>query len=84
MLRWEGKCISTKGLAVNQAFGVFFWFIRLRQNTLQLAAGMIGLRQRLLLDRDGEATAPQLIERRWVGFGAIPLDTLQFTAGSFI
>ena len=44
-------------------------FLRLRQNTLQLveaqrrsrqieAAGMISLRQGLLLDRDGEATAP--------------------------
>ena len=50
-----------------------FGFIRLRQNTLQLAAGM-----------NGEATAPQLIKRRRVGFGAIPLDSLQFTAGRFI
>jgi hypothetical protein len=32
-------------------------FIRLRQNTL-LAAGMISLRLGLLLDSDGEATAP--------------------------
>ena len=31
--------------------------IRLRQNTL-LAAGMISLRLGLLLDSDGEATAP--------------------------
>ena len=90
---------------------------------------MISLRQGLLLDRDGEATAltcpvevltkseahrapvlvrrqrlwptvsavtlaaedgkagltaPQLLERRRVGFGAIALDTLQFTAGSLI
>ncbi|MFH1481535.1 MAG: hypothetical protein ABIG67_09715 [Pseudomonadota bacterium] len=30
------------------------FFIRLRQNTVQLAAGMIGRRQRLWPDKDGE------------------------------
>ena len=60
-------------------------FIRLRQNTLQLAAGM-----------NGGANAPKLEQRRRVGFGAtwraiapesdggFRFDTPQLAAGSFI
>jgi len=48
-------------------------FIRLRQNTLQLAAGM-----------NGGANAPKLEERRRVGFGEFRFDTPQLAAGSFI
>ena len=48
-------------------------FIRLRQNTLQLAAGM-----------NGGANAPKLEQRRRVGFGEFRFDTPQLAAGSFI
>jgi len=47
--------------------------IRLRQNTLQLAAGM-----------NGGANAPKLEQRRRVGFGEFPFDTPQLAAGRFI
>jgi hypothetical protein len=48
-------------------------FIRLRQNTLRLAAGM-----------NGRANPQKLKERRRVGFGGIPHDTPPLAAGSFI
>jgi len=48
-------------------------FIRLRQNTPQLAAGM-----------NGGANAPKLEQRRRVGFGEFPFDTPQLAAGRFI
>jgi len=48
-------------------------FIRLRQNTLQLAAGM-----------NGRANAPKLEQRRRVGFGEFSFDTPQQAAGRFI
>jgi len=48
-------------------------FIRLRQNTLQLAAGM-----------NGRANAPKLEQRRRVGFGEFSFDTPQLAAGRFI
>ena len=48
-------------------------FIRLRQNTLQLAAGM-----------NGGANAPKLEQRRRVGFGEFHFDTPQLAAGRFI
>jgi len=57
-------------------FGKSFFkgrFIRLRQNTLQLAAGM-----------NGEVTRRSSSERRRVGFGEFRFDTPQFAAGSFI
>jgi hypothetical protein len=48
-------------------------FIRLRQNTLQLAAGM-----------NGGANAPKLEQRRRVGFSEFRFDTPQLAAGRFI
>ena len=52
---------------------VMVLFIRLRQNTLRLAAGM-----------NGEVNPPKLGERRRVGYGGIPLDTPPLAVGSFI
>ena len=49
------------------------FFIRLRQNTLQVAAGM-----------NGRANAPKLEQRRRVGFGEFSFDTPQLAAGRFI
>ena len=49
------------------------WLIRLRQNTLQLAAGM-----------NGGANAPKLEQRRRVGFCEFRFDTPQLAAGRFI
>jgi hypothetical protein len=71
-VRSQGELLETnpKDLAPIKARRVF---IRLRQNTLQLAAGM-----------NGGANAPKLEKRRRVGFGEFRFDTPQLAAGSFI
>jgi hypothetical protein len=77
-------CFETLSISYNKKSGNLM-MIRLRQNTLQLAAGMIGLRP----DRDGDANhgeagpSPTGLRRR-VGYAVISLDTPQLAAGSFI
>jgi hypothetical protein len=51
----------------------FPYFIRLRQNTQQLAAGM-----------NGKANAPKLFRAKAGCFGEFRFDTPQLAAGSFI